>query len=36
MLETVLSIILAPVALASLLVLGAIGAGVVKYFKEKK
>ena len=34
MLETVITIILAPVALASIVVCGAVIAGVIKYFKK--
>ena len=36
MLETIITIILVPVALCAVVLTGAIVAGVIKYFKSKK
>ena len=36
MLEIIFSIILIPIALAAVVITGAIVAGVIKYFKDKK
>lgn len=35
MLETIITIILIPIALGAILVSGAIIAGIIKYFREK-